>query len=71
MSRITQALQEREVNNRNTQMCVSASIPTGVILIILAFIICCVNAFIKVLINRAIDTFASSHYAVMNRMVYR
>lgn len=79
MTRIAQELQEREVTDNQSgflawltgwqQMLVSALIPIGVILLIMAFIICCIIPFIRALINRAMNNFVSSQYALMNRTV--
>ncbi|XP_077088576.1 uncharacterized protein LOC143740322 [Siphateles boraxobius] len=78
MTRIADELQRREVSDRSgfldwftnwKQMLISALIPIGVILLILTFIVCCIIPFIRMLIHRAMNTFVSSQYALMNRTV--
>ncbi|XDV29288.1 hypothetical protein PO909_032425 [Leuciscus waleckii] len=75
MTKIANELQRREVSDRSgfsdwitswRQMLVSALIPIGTILLILAFIVCCI---IPALIYRAMNTFVSSQYAMMNKTV--
>lgn len=79
MTRIAQELQARETANNQSdflgwltgwqRMFVSALIPIGAILLILAFIVCCIIPFIRILINRAMNTLVSTHYAFVSRPV--
>lgn len=79
MSRIAQEMQARELGSGQSdfldwltgwqKMLVNALIPIGVILLILAFIVCCIIPFIRLLINRAMNNLVSSQCAFMSRPV--